>query len=294
MKMKEYHYVYEITYKDSKKYIGSRSSKVPPEKDTKYIGSSKYTPNTQIVKKTILGTFSTRELAYEYEGYLQKRYLVATSNRYYNRSVQTSSKFSTKGLTKENCSWVKQSAEKKKAYIGENQTEKQKAGRIKASKTAAGQKVPTRGVPGIKSILFKPWYIKDLKGNYLDMSYITMTDFLASTTLPFSRGTLFYASSVFEHAQIPSGLSKGYTVGFLPIPKNHLIVLPVRNTAPWWFKTPEGLITTVYSCDRATFCRYREDLGLTISVINHGINKKQPLSKGQFKGWSFGLITDAA
>lgn len=291
--MKEHHYVYQITYSNGKKYIGSRSSKVRPEEDTTYIGSSKHTPNTQVVSKDILGTFCSRALAYDYEKYLQEKYSVTTSDSYYNRSIQTSTKFSTKGLTKENCTWVKQSAEKKKLYVGENQTAKQKAGRVKAAQTATGQKVPTRGKPGINSLLYKPWYIRDLQGDYHDMSHITMTEFLTSTDLPFSRGSIFTASRVYEHVEIPSGLSKGYIVGFLPIPKNHLIVLPVRKTDPWWFKTPEGVTTTVYSCDRVTFCRYRKDLGLSISIINRGVNKKNPLAKGPFKGWSFGLITDA-
>ena len=48
------HYVYQITYNTNKKYIGCRSCKCLPEEDTKYIGSSKHTPNTEIKVKEIL------------------------------------------------------------------------------------------------------------------------------------------------------------------------------------------------------------------------------------------------
>ena len=49
-----YHYTYIITYQDNKQYIGARTSKCEPKDDSKYIGSSKYTPNDSINKKEIL------------------------------------------------------------------------------------------------------------------------------------------------------------------------------------------------------------------------------------------------
>ena len=54
-----YHYTYEITYTNNTKYIGVRSSKCLPENDTKYIGSSKYTPSNKVFSKLMLQVFDT-------------------------------------------------------------------------------------------------------------------------------------------------------------------------------------------------------------------------------------------
>lgn len=92
-----YHYTYEITYKDNTKYIGVRTSKCLPENDTKYIGSSKYTPNNKILNKLILGIFSTRKLALQHERYLQLYNDVVRNTIYHNKAIQTSTGFDTTG-----------------------------------------------------------------------------------------------------------------------------------------------------------------------------------------------------
>lgn len=98
-----FHYTYKIHYSDGKYYIGARSCKCKPEEDTKYIGSSKYTPNHLLVKKEILQVFQTRKEALEHEVYLHNLYDVAVNEQFYNRAKQTNTSFDVTGthLSKE-------------------------------------------------------------------------------------------------------------------------------------------------------------------------------------------------
>ena len=92
------HYTYQITYSNGKHYIGVRSCKCMPDKDTKYFGSSKYTKELEVISKEILRIFSTRVLAVNHEIELHELHDVARSPLYLNRSKQTSSKFDTSGI----------------------------------------------------------------------------------------------------------------------------------------------------------------------------------------------------
>lgn len=93
-----FHYTYQILYQNGMKYIGVRSSKKEPTQDTKYVGSSKYTPNDQIVRKDILAIWDTRQEALTHEIQLHQQFNVAESSEFYNRAKQTSHKFDTCGL----------------------------------------------------------------------------------------------------------------------------------------------------------------------------------------------------
>ncbi|WP_057042132.1 NUMOD3 domain-containing DNA-binding protein [Campylobacter coli] len=98
-----FHYTYLIEYTTGKKYMGVRSSKVPPEEDTKYVGSSLITPNDKILRKIILQQFETRQEALQSEIEYHKKYDVAVNTDYYNRARQTSTGFDVTGtkFTKE-------------------------------------------------------------------------------------------------------------------------------------------------------------------------------------------------
>lgn len=98
-----FHYTYLIEYTTGKKYMGVRSSKVTPEEDTKYVGSSLITPNDKILRKIILQQFETRQEALQSEIEYHKKYDVAVNDEYYNRARQTSTGFDVTGikLTKE-------------------------------------------------------------------------------------------------------------------------------------------------------------------------------------------------
>lgn len=102
-------YVYKITNLkplDSRKfYIGSRSSKIEPLLDTKYLGSSKYVKDhikilgEDCFSKEILSIHNTREDAYKEEVRLQTFLGVVDDPEYYNRSIHNNVKFNTDNMT---------------------------------------------------------------------------------------------------------------------------------------------------------------------------------------------------
>ena len=79
------HYVYYIEHERTKEfYIGSRSCKCIPEKDS-YMGSMKvWKPNKDLLRKYILQEFETREKAFNFEIELISRYIKDPLNRNYH------------------------------------------------------------------------------------------------------------------------------------------------------------------------------------------------------------------
>ena len=88
-----YHYTYLITNTNTQmKYIGVRSCDYLPENDDEYMGSSKIlveamqeTP--EVFTKTIIDTFSTREIANTNEQWLHETYDVARNSEFYNLCI---------------------------------------------------------------------------------------------------------------------------------------------------------------------------------------------------------------
>lgn len=111
-----HHYTYKIHYSTGKYYIGVRTSKCKPEDDTKYLGSSKYTPNDLVIKKEILAEFPTRAEAIAHEVELHKFYDIAKNPNFYNQAKQTSKKFDVTGTkhTKEHSEKIANSLRGKK------------------------------------------------------------------------------------------------------------------------------------------------------------------------------------
>ncbi|AGH57125.1 hypothetical protein VPMG_00027 [Vibrio phage VBP32] len=127
-----HHYTYKINYSDGKAYIGVRSCECLPEEDSKYIGSSKYTPNDLILNKEIIKCFTTREEAVEHEIALHEAYNVAESDDYYNRSKQTAVKFDTTGVKIERT--TKHNQKIKEALTGRKRSPEECAALSKAFK----------------------------------------------------------------------------------------------------------------------------------------------------------------
>lgn len=103
MKLTEYHYVYYSYEEWDRGYFGSRTCKCLPEEDIKYFGSyadKTFKPTQKIILKD---DYATREEAYTDEIVLQNYYKVVENPHFANRSYQTSTKFSIKGLS----SWSK-------------------------------------------------------------------------------------------------------------------------------------------------------------------------------------------
>jgi hypothetical protein len=95
---KEYYYTYYSYEEYGRGYLGSRGCNCPPEKDVKYFGSSKdktFRPTQKIILKD---DYATREEAYADEIILQEYYKVVENPHFANRSYQTSTGFSRKGM----------------------------------------------------------------------------------------------------------------------------------------------------------------------------------------------------
>ena len=103
--MKTYNYVYKITNlnptDERKYYIGVRTSKVPPEEDAKYMGSSKYLSEAiaksceENFHKEILSIWETREQANHEEIRLHALNEVSTNQHYYNIAESKNGGFCT-------------------------------------------------------------------------------------------------------------------------------------------------------------------------------------------------------
>jgi DNA-binding transcriptional regulator YiaG len=92
----KHHYVYYSFEEFGRGYIGSRTSDVPPEEDL-YVGS--YRDKTfKPTQKIILFIADSRKKANEVEMKLQVFFSVVENPHFVNRSVQTSTSFSTEGL----------------------------------------------------------------------------------------------------------------------------------------------------------------------------------------------------
>ena len=100
----QYHYVYRITNTYIKKhYYGSRTSSIEPSldlgnhyfsssSDTKFITEQKNNPD--IFKYKVIRQFQSRHDAIIFEIRLHNKFQVHTNNSFYNKTLQTSTKFS--------------------------------------------------------------------------------------------------------------------------------------------------------------------------------------------------------
>ena len=204
-----YHYTYLLLHKTtSKRYIGVRTSEVPPLQDFSYWGSSKYIPSD--VKSThikiILKEFKTREEAVNHEILLHELNNVAASEDFYNKAKQTSTKFDTSGTTlsethKEKC---------RKASTGKFHTQETKdklSALLKGRKFS--QETKERMSQGQKQLYSEKGYINPRQG-------ITMSEYLKAKI---------------SEAIITKGCNKGTN----------------NNTFKPWFITYQGSTTYYYN-----------------------------------------------
>jgi hypothetical protein len=138
---KEYHYTYYSYEEWGRGYFGSRTCKCLPEKDIKYFGSfsdKSFKPTQKIILKD---DYATREEAYADEIILQQYYKVVENPHFANRSYQTSTGFSRKGMI--SCNKGKKMSEEQKIKLsniakGRKMSEEQK---IKLSNIGKGRKM---------------------------------------------------------------------------------------------------------------------------------------------------------
>ena len=138
--MKKYHYVYEITYADSRKYIGVRSCDCSIEEDS-YMGSPFHLPSELVGTgvKEVLSTHTTRQEAMLEEIRLHAELDVKNNSNYINQCNATSVKFQVsreahqrsantrRGRTKHTHEYIQKQVEARAEYRGEGLTPAQKA-----------------------------------------------------------------------------------------------------------------------------------------------------------------------
>ena len=171
-----FHYTYIIQDTHSEmRYIGARSSKVPPTEDTSYWGSSKYLPEDVrgTHRKIILKVFDTREKAIQHEIELHELNDVARSPKYYNKSKQTSTKFDTTGISHVCSEDAKKrisksnSGKKRTKAQNEAQSVRQKGHTWATQESIAKHKATYKAngkTKGTKHHNFKPWFIATEEG----------------------------------------------------------------------------------------------------------------------------------
>jgi hypothetical protein len=230
------HYTYIINYPSGMKYIGVRSCKALPEEDTQYLGSSKIIPPEEKsgAIKTILKSFDTRLEAVKHECELHELHDVKNNSNYYNQVNQTSTKFDQKGCTKETHTHIQKMAEKltgrsaethnyikeanikRRAYSGDNKTDKQKQWHSSRSGVPQGPN-PKKANKGIESPATKPWYYITPEFKYVEVHNSVDGYFRENPELleVMNIRNIKYVLSQKPHEPITRGKMKGYTFGRL-------------------------------------------------------------------------------
>lgn len=226
------HYVYQIDFTNSKKYIGVRSSKCLPEEDINYLGSCKSIP-TDAYKgcvKTILATFDTRHEAVMKEIELHEKYNVKSNEDFYNQVNQTVTKFDQQGCTKKTHKHV---AEMAKKLTGRNrntheyiedlsikQKGKQHPNHKKYTDSVKGVPQGNRAESankGAKNHKTKPWYYITPDFKYYEVHTSIPEFFATCTSIPEGMTERMVKYNVSQNAHIPAsrGSMAGFTIGRL-------------------------------------------------------------------------------
>jgi hypothetical protein len=227
-----YHYTYLIKFENNMKYIGVRSCKVHPSKDSNYLGSSKVIPAELYAtcRKRILRLHKTRVEAIAHEIELHNRYNVAVNPKFYNQAKQTSTKFDMSGCRKETHKHVQAMVDKltgrtakdyqyienatkiKRTLRGANRTTKQ----LEADKqlVGKGKPNPAKGNSGSNSPKFKPWYYITPDYRYIEV-HTSIRKYCTEIEPTWSKSTVVYAMLNKEHEVVQKGMFKGYTFGYL-------------------------------------------------------------------------------
>lgn len=163
-----YYYTYLlINTQTDQMYIGKRQSRIPPEEDTSYMGSSNYVPKLEC-DKIILSEFKTAIEAVNEEIRLHTLFDVVNNPKFYNRSKQTSVKFDTTGLKFSLTEEQKLKISKATKGVKKTLTEEQRAINAKRLLTYHTKEIRAKAAKslkdngsnkGIKNSQFKPWYI---------------------------------------------------------------------------------------------------------------------------------------
>lgn len=257
---KKYHYVYQITYSDTKKYIGVRSCNCEIEDDS-YMGSAYHLPKeiASTGVKEVLSTHTTREEAMLEEIRLHALYNVKDNPEYYNQCNATSTKFlvseegckrsgeAKKGRTKETHEYIQKQVEARSKYKGEGLTEAQKA-------QWSTEKLPIR----------KAKRQETLRRNMLD------PEFAERITEARRRG--------------------GKSMTGVPNPKKGSIGAKHPKFKPWEYKTPETDWVQVHDSIRNYFNNNANTFTITRMKLTNILRNGKVPNELKELGWDFRYI----
>lgn len=258
---KKYHYVYEITYADNRKYIGVRSCNCSIEEDP-YMGSPFHLPaeleGTGV--KEVLSTHTTRQEAMLEEIRLHTELDVKNNSNYINQCNATSVKFqvskeahqrsanSRRGRTKDTHEYIQKQVEARSKYKGEGLTPAQKAQWDEERKPERMKK-------------------------YFETLAKTMED-------P-------YKAERIKEARIRGGKScKG-----IPNPKKANPGLKHGKASAWYYITPEGVKVEVHNSVRGFFKEQPNVLPMPMATVMRYLREGVPEYRKQ-EGWDFGKLNE--
>jgi hypothetical protein len=323
-----YHYTYLIQHKtENKRYIGVRTSKVPPTQDITYWGSSKHLPKDiqSTHSKVILQTHSTRERAVQHEILLHEANDVAVNPDYYNKAKQTSTGFDTAGTSiTEECKLKISKSLKGRVFteehkkrlsastVGKPKTGQHRENCSKAQKKVAsspGYKNPRQGVvltEELKSKIsesikaskvnastnnnrFSPWFIT--KNNVTTLYYDKTKEEVALEHGLHKSCYRALSTKSKGHIPIKRGELKGIIIGNIADAKVNMNKPKARIQKNPWFITYETHSTPFYYITRKEYAEKHNVSPQSVRDAIHLSRGVKPLKKGTFKDLILGTIS---
>jgi hypothetical protein len=323
-----YHYTYLIQHKtENKRYIGVRSSKVPPTEDVTYWGSSKHLPKDvqQTHAKIILKVHTTRELALLHEIHLHEVNDVVVDTSYYNKAKQTSVGFDTTGTKlsdehKLQCSIAlkgrvftdEHKSNISKATLGKPKSAEHKKNCSIAQKkcaSTAGYKNPRQGATlsdetkskmsstikarkvnaGINNNRFAHWFITN---DGITTLYYDKTKEDVAIEHGYAKG--YYrdlATKSKGHVPIKRGALKGAVIGNIADAKANIGKPNSRVQKRAWFITYDTYSIPFYYTTRKEYAEQHNISPQSVADAIHLSKGVKQMKKGPFKGLILGKIS---
>lgn len=220
-----HHYVYLLEFENGKGYIGSHSTNIEPELDTRYLGSGAKLPkrNPNTCKKTIIKICNSRQDAQDYEEKMIRLNNCVESGMFYNMRYRVNDKHGSH-LSDEHKEQIRNTqlgrckhSSDASRLTGDERTPAQKQADTVRSVKQTGILNKAKGHTGVSNCAFKPWYYITPNGVYHEMHNETKED--AAARLGFTIRQLthgFHRSN--EHKKARTLPRKGWTFGNLPRP----------------------------------------------------------------------------
>ena len=323
-----YHYTYLIQHKtDHKRYIGVRSSTVPPTEDTSYWGSSKHLPQDikETHRKFIIKVHPTRLDAVNHEILLHNLNDVAIDPSFYNKAKQTSTGFDTTGTAipeemKKHLSKILKNrvfSELHKQRISETLRGKlkpeehrkncsiaqkalaQKPGYVNPRQGAiVSEKTKSKISNSIKLLgssasisnnMFKPWFIT--KENVTELFYDKTKEEVAISQGLRPAHLQDLSTKSKGMYTIKRGIFKGMIIGNIEDAIANLSKPKTKLQKRAWFITYPTYSIPFYYTTRKEYAESNNISAQAISDAIHISKGTKPLKRGPFKNCILGTIT---